>query len=88
MAHQRRCKFGPLTCGRIEDTVQAHNEIFPVAVFRDIANKSDTLPEIFHGELAYQLITANSRGSNAILVTHDRDIIRYGEAEHVSVLAA
>ena len=81
-------KLGPLTCDRIEDTVLAHNVNLPVAVFWQIAIESDTLPKQFYGDLARRKTISNSRGSNAILVTHDRDFVHYAETGHVSVLAA
>ena len=81
-------RLGPLACGRIEDTVLAHNVNLPVAVFWQIAIESDTLPKIFYGYLAYRKIISTSHGPNEILVPHDRDIIRYVEAGHVSVLEA
>ena len=81
-------RSGHLTCDRIEDTVLAHNVNLPVAVFWQIAIESDTLPKNFYGNLACRKIISTSRGPNEILVPHDRDIIRYAEAVHVSVLAA
>ena len=81
-------RLGPLTCDRIEDTVQPHNVKFPVAVFWKNPIESDTLPKQFYGDLARRKTISNSRGSNAILVTHDRDFVHYAETGHVSVLAA
>ena len=81
-------RLGPLTCDRIEDTLQANNVNLAVAVFWQIAIESDTLPKVFYGDLACRKIISTSRGSNEILVPDDRDIIRYAEAGHVSVLAA
>ena len=54
----------------------------------EIAIESNALPGNFCGDPAGRMIVATSRISNAILVTRDRDIIRYAEAGHVSVLAA
>ena len=60
--------------------------VAPLAL--EIVIESNALPGKFYGDLADRMIVATSRGSNAILVTRDRDIIRYAEAGHVSVLAA
>ena len=54
----------------------------------EIAIESNSLPGKFRGDPSDRMIVATSRSSNAILVTRDRDIIRYAEAGHVSVLAA
>ncbi len=54
----------------------------------EIAIESYALPGRFHDDPADRMIIATARGLNATLVTRDRRILRYGEAGHVSVLAA
>lgn len=53
-----------------------------------IAIESSRLPGSFHRDPADQIIVATAREMGAILVTHDRDILRYAETGHVKVLAA
>ncbi len=54
----------------------------------EIAIHSTRLPGRFHADPADRLIVATARETGSTLVTHDRDILRYGEAGHVSVQAA
>jgi PIN domain nuclease of toxin-antitoxin system len=54
----------------------------------EIAIEAYALPGRFHDDPADRMIVATARGLDATLVTRDRAILRYGQAGHVSVLAA
>ena len=54
----------------------------------EIAIGCYALPGRFHDDPADRMIVATARELDATLVTRDRAILRYGEAGHVSVLAA
>ena len=68
--------------------VVARPSIVVAPLTAEIVIESNALPGNFCGAPADRMIVATSRISNAILVTRDRDIIRYAEAGHVSALAA
>ncbi len=53
-----------------------------------IAVEACQLPGAFHKDPADRMIAATARVENAVLVTRDRRILAYGEAGHVSTLAA
>ena len=53
-----------------------------------IAIDSTRLPGEFHRDPADQIIVATARFLGAMLVTHDRHILRYGAAGHLDVMAA
>ncbi len=84
---KRRLELGAPIASWARDVV-ARPGLVVVPLSPEIAIESYALPGRFHGDLADRMIVATSRGSDAILVTRDRDILRYGEAGHVSVLAA
>ena len=52
----------------------------------EIAIDSSRLPGDFHGDPADRIITATARELNAVLVTADQEIIRYGKTRHLRVL--
>ena len=54
----------------------------------EIALLSTRLPGRFHADPADRLIVATARATGSTLITHDRNILRYGEAGHVAVMAA
>ena len=58
------------------------------ALSPEIAIGSSRLPGRFHADPVDRMIVATARDTGTTLVTHDRAILRYGEAGHVSVLAA
>ena len=54
----------------------------------EAAVNSTSLPDISHGDPTDHMIVATAREMGAVLVTHDRHILRYAEQGHVKVLAA
>lgn len=84
---KRRLELGSPIASWARDVV-ARPGLVIVPLSPEIAIESYALPGRFHGDPADRMIVATSRGSDAILVTRDRDILSYGEAGHVSVLAA
>jgi PIN domain nuclease of toxin-antitoxin system len=84
---KRRLELGSPIASWARD-VMARPGLVVAPLTPEIAIESYALPGRFHGDPADRMIVATSRGSDAILVTRDRDILRYGEAGHVSVLAA
>ncbi len=68
--------------------VMALPGIAVVPLTPEIAIESYALPGRFHDDPADRMIVGTARVTGATLVTRDRAILRYGEAGHVSVLAA
>ncbi len=58
------------------------------ALTPEIAIGSAFMPVGMHADPADRLLVATARALDATLVTHDRRILRYGEAGHLKVLAA
>ena len=54
----------------------------------EIAVDCSMLPGDFHRDPADRVFVATARAIRATLVTRDAEILRYGEAGHVSVMAA
>ncbi len=54
----------------------------------EIAVDCSALPGEFNRDPADRVFVTTARALGATLVTRDRDMLRYGEAGHVSVLAA
>jgi PIN domain nuclease of toxin-antitoxin system len=53
-----------------------------------VAAEAYALPGTFHGDPADRIIVATARLENAVLITRDAGILRYGKAGHVKVLLA
>jgi len=53
-----------------------------------IAIESSRLPGEFHGDPADRLIVSTARTLDAILITHDKDIIKYSANKYVKVMKA
>ena len=84
---KRRLELGSPVVSWVSEVV-ARPGLVVVPLTPQIAVESYALPGRFHGDPADRMIVATTRGSDATLITRDRDILRYGEAGHVSVLAA
>lgn len=54
----------------------------------EVAIESSCLPGNFHGDPADRILTATSRIYDAILVTQDSKLIKYGEEHYLSVMVA
>ena len=53
-----------------------------------IAIESCSLPGAFHADPADRLLVATARLNNAIIVTRDQRILKYGKQGHLKVMAA
>ncbi len=51
----------------------------------DIAIESSRLPGEFHGDPADRIIVATARKLNTLLITHDKQMMTYGEDNNVRV---
>lgn len=54
----------------------------------EIAIESCALPGAFHADPADRFLVATARLNNAILVTRDQRILKYGKQGHIKVMAA
>jgi PIN domain nuclease of toxin-antitoxin system len=59
-----------------------------VSLTPQVAIESSLLPPDLHADPADRLLVATARSLDAILVTHDGRIIRYGSVGHVKVMIA
>lgn len=50
-----------------------------------IAVQSTRLPEEIHGDPADRILVATAHEYNAVLVTHDKEIIKYGKGSFINV---
>jgi PIN domain nuclease of toxin-antitoxin system len=70
------------------DTVLSLPGFTFVSLTPQVAIESSLLPPDLHADPADRLLVATARSLDAILVTHDGRIIRYGSGGHVKVMIA
>ena len=59
-----------------------------VGLSPEIAVESCNLPGVFHADPADRFLVATARLKNAVIVTRDKRILKYGKQGHVRVMAA
>ena len=60
----------------------------PIGLEPAIAIESCNLPAGFHADPADRFLVATARLKNAVIVTRDKRILKYGKQGHVKVMAA
>lgn len=67
------------------DLALAMDRVELVEISPRIAIQSTRLPGTIHGDPADRIIVATARQTNALLVTHDAQLITYGKGKFISV---
>lgn len=61
--------------------------ISTVDVTAEIALKSTLLPKDFHGDPADRILLATAMNLGATLITHDKEILSYGQKHHLPAIS-
>jgi PIN domain nuclease of toxin-antitoxin system len=76
----------PISCEEWVDQALDAPGIALASISPAIALASSRLPGHFHGDPADRILVATARSLQADLLTRDRQIIAYGQADYVSIL--